>query len=255
MEIWMKKLASNLDIQLMCLPGLLGSSRRCFPLWCLVFQSIFSTKDFAHTSHFACKLIFHVNTVSNLTSETSKPSNIIPFESQELSTDSLDDADNNAINMLFMLHENIILKGGKRITWEVTYLGPQYLDEILQHKAWNRNGHNFFVDGILLSSMDVLDISTIPVSVEQYANELPKLTWEQLHHISHPYILDDDQQEVMGLHYKMNHLPLPAMITLAEKENSTTKNLNSNTGFQFACLTSLAQLIANHDAWKGKRFI
>jgi hypothetical protein len=29
--------------------------------------------------------------------------------------------------------------------------------------------------------------------------------------------LDNDQQEFMGLHYTMNHLPLPAMITLAEK--------------------------------------
>jgi hypothetical protein len=54
----------------------------------------------------------YVNTVTNLTSETSKPSNIIPFGSQELFADSLDDADNDAINMLFMLHENIILKDG-----------------------------------------------------------------------------------------------------------------------------------------------
>jgi hypothetical protein len=65
--------------------------------------------------------------------------------------------------------------------------------------------------------MDAPNISTIPVSIEQYADELQKLTQEQIKHISHPQILDDDQQEFMGLHYKMNHLPLPAMITLAEK--------------------------------------
>jgi hypothetical protein len=65
--------------------------------------------------------------------------------------------------------------------------------------------------------MDVPNISTILVSVEQCANELQKLTQEQHQHISHPQILDDDQQEFMGLHYKMNHLPLPAMITLAQK--------------------------------------
>ncbi len=35
--------------------------------------------------------------------------------------------------------------------------------------------------------------------------------------MSHPQILDDDQQELMKQHYRMNHLPLPAMITLAEK--------------------------------------
>jgi hypothetical protein len=104
-----------------------------------------------------------VNAVTNLTSETIKHSTIIPFESQELSADSLNDADNDAINMLFMLHEKIILKDGKEITQEVTYLGPQYSDEILQQKIQNRNGHKFLVDGTLISSMDVPDISTIPV--------------------------------------------------------------------------------------------
>ncbi len=65
--------------------------------------------------------------------------------------------------------------------------------------------------------MDAPDISTIPVSVEQYVDELQKLIQEQLKHVSHPQVLDDDQQEFMGLHYNMNHLPLPAMITLVEK--------------------------------------
>jgi hypothetical protein len=65
--------------------------------------------------------------------------------------------------------------------------------------------------------MDAPDISNIPVSIEQYATEIPKLTQEQIRSISHPQILDDDQREFMGLHCKMNHLPLPAMITLAEK--------------------------------------
>ena len=78
--------------------------------------------------------------------------------------------------MLFMLNENIILKDGKGITREVTYLGPQFSDEILQHKVRNKNGHEFLVDGTLLSSMDTPDISTIPISVIQYANELQKLT-------------------------------------------------------------------------------
>jgi hypothetical protein len=41
--------------------------------------------------------------------------------------------------------------------------------------------------------MDVPDISTIPISVEQYTNELQKLTQDQLQHISHPHILVDDQ--------------------------------------------------------------
>ena len=83
----------------------------------------------------------YTNAVRDSTSEIStKPSNVIPFESQGLVNDSLDNSDDNAINklfnnMLFMLHENIILKDGKGITQEVSYLGPQFSDEILQHKV------------------------------------------------------------------------------------------------------------------------
>jgi hypothetical protein len=119
----------------------------------------------------------YANAVTDSTAESSsKPTHVIPFESQEFVDDSLDDSDNDAINMLFMLHENIILKDGKGITREVTYLGPLFSDEILQHKVRSKNGHEFLIDGILLSSMDTPDISTIPVSVEQYANDLQKLT-------------------------------------------------------------------------------
>jgi hypothetical protein len=41
--------------------------------------------------------------------------------------------------------------------------------------------------------MDAPNIGTIPASVEQYMNELQKLTYEQLKHVSHPQVLDDDQ--------------------------------------------------------------
>ncbi len=94
---------------------------------------------------------------------------------------------------LLPTHENIILKDGKGITQEVSYLGPQFSDEILQHKVRNKNGHKFLVDGTLLSSMNAPDVGTIPFSVEQYANELQKLTREQFKHVSHPQVLDDDQ--------------------------------------------------------------
>ncbi len=101
--------------------------------------------------------------------------------------------------------------------------------------------------------MDVPDISNIPVSVEQYTNEVQKLTWEQLQHISHTQILDNDQHKFMGLHYKMNHLPHLAMITLAGKGKLNRNLPNSNTAFRFACLASLAWLIANHGTQKGKK--
>jgi hypothetical protein len=84
-----------------------------------------------------------------LTPDEIRPSNVIPRDSQELSSSSFNesDDDDDTINMLFMLNENVILKDCKGIRWEVTYLGRQYSVEILQHKIWIRNGHNFLVDG------------------------------------------------------------------------------------------------------------
>jgi hypothetical protein len=87
----------------------------------------------------------------------------------------------------------------------------------LKHKFWTRNDTEFFVDGILLSSLKAPDIATIPLTPEQYTVDLPKMMESELEQISKPQSLDSYQQEFMELHYKLSHFPLPAMITLAEK--------------------------------------
>ncbi len=61
------------------------------------------------------------------------------------------------------------------------------------------------------------DIAKIQLTPEQYQIDLPKLTDLELMQILTPQTLDSDQQEFMELHYKLSHLPLPAMIVLAEK--------------------------------------
>jgi hypothetical protein len=58
----------------------------------------------------------HSSYSNTVTDSESEASNVIPFESEELVVGSIDDSNDNAINMLFMLHENIILKDGKGIT-------------------------------------------------------------------------------------------------------------------------------------------
>jgi hypothetical protein len=87
----------------------------------------------------------------------------------------------------------------------------------LKHKIRTRNGSEFLVDGILLSSLDIPDIATIPITPEQYQIDIPKLTELELMQISTPQTLDSDQREFMELHCKLSHLPFPAMIVLAEK--------------------------------------
>jgi hypothetical protein len=119
--------------------------------------------------------------------------------------------------MLFMHNENILFKDGKGITREVTYLRPNLSEGVVKHRIRTQHDIKFLVDGVFLCSLDAPDISTIPVSVEQYATKLPKLMCQQLEQILDPQMLDNDQHELMEIHYKMNHLPLPALITLAEK--------------------------------------
>jgi hypothetical protein len=129
---------------------------------------------------------------------------MIPFDDEvQVSNDACD----NDINTLFMLHESVIFKDGKGITHQVMYLGPQIIEKVLIHKIHTENETELFVDAILLSSLNTLHIGTIPVTSEQYVAELPKLTRQQIEQISNPEILDDDQCVFMGLHFKMNHLP------------------------------------------------
>ncbi len=150
-----------------------------------------------------------------MTSDTTHPSNIIPFANNKVQ--QLMANDDEDTNMLFMSNETVMFKDGKGINQKGTYLGPNLTDGILKHKIQTRNDTEILVDGILLSSLDSLDIATIPLTPEQYTVDLPKLTESELEKISKPQSLDSDQREFMELHYKLSHLPLLAMISLAEK--------------------------------------
>ncbi len=107
-------------------------------------------------------------------------------------------------------------KTGEASLVKWNYLGPHIVDNILKHKIHTEDDTYLLIDNILVSSIITPGICTIPVTVEQFVTKLPKLTRQQIEQISNPEILDDDQHEFMGLHCKMNHLPFPAMIHLAE---------------------------------------
>jgi hypothetical protein len=64
--------------------------------------------------------------------------------------------------MLCMMNETVIFKDGKGINQEVMFFGPILSDGILKHKIQTCNDTEFLVDGILISSLDALDIATIP---------------------------------------------------------------------------------------------
>ncbi len=175
--------------------------------------------------------------------------NIIPFNDNEVQPVT-DEVDDGQINMSFMINKTVIFKDGKGITQEITYLGPVLTDGILKHKIRTQNDTDFLVDGILLSSLDLPDIATIPVTVEQYAVELPKLTHPQLEQISNPQTLDDDQHELLNLHYKMNHHPLPTMIALTEK-GKIKKRLAKLKNWLPICMSCIFGM-AHHKPWQYK---
>ena len=146
---------------------------------------------------------------------------MILFDDDEVHA-SADESDDD-INTLLMLNETIVFKDGKGLTRQVTYLGPHILDKVLKHKIRTQNDTEFFVDAILLLPLNVPNIGAIPVTLEQYVAELPKLTHQQIEQISNPQTLDDNQREFMALHFKINHLPFLAMITLAENKRINEK--------------------------------
>jgi len=75
--------------------------------------------------------------------------------------------------MLFMTNETVIFKDGKGINREVTYLGPILSDGILKHKTRTQNESEYLADGVLLSSLNIPDIATIPLRPEQYQIDIP----------------------------------------------------------------------------------
>ncbi len=79
-----------------------------------------------------------------------------------------------------MLNETILFKDREGITREVTYLGPNLSAVVLKHRIRTQHGTKFLVDGVFLCSLDAPDISTVPVSVEQYVIKLSKLMHQQL---------------------------------------------------------------------------
>ena len=129
-----------------------------------------------------------------------------PIKSNDISDD----------DTLFMTNESVIFKDGQGRSEDALYIGPIVQDDTVQHKIKRADGKEYLVDSVHLSPIDEPDISNVPITTEEFALELPNLTREQLDQIAHPEILDDDQRELMALHCKLNHIPLPALITMAE---------------------------------------
>ena len=122
-------------------------------------------------------------------------------------------------NMLFMDNESIKFNDGNGTNDSAVYMGPVSHGYILKHKIRRYDNEEYLVDREHISSITVPEISNFPILIEEYAYKLHNLTTSQLKDISKPEILDKDKQDLVSLHDRMNHLPFPAMIKLAENGN------------------------------------
>ena len=115
-------------------------------------------------------------------------------------------------------------------------MGPVSHGYILKHKIRRSDNEEYLVDREHISSITVQDISNVTISIEEYASKLHNLTPLQLKDIANTEILDKDQQDLVSLHNKMNHLPFPAMIKLSENGN-IDKNFAKLKNRQPVCMS------------------
>ena len=117
--------------------------------------------------------------------------------------------------MLFMMNESLKFNDGNGTNDTETYVGLVLHDDILKHKIRQSDDAEYLVYREHISSLTVPDIANVSIYVKKYASELHNLTPEQLKNIANPDTLDNNQQYLIALQIKMNHLPLSAMMKLS----------------------------------------
>jgi hypothetical protein len=81
-------------------------------------------------------------------------------------------------------------------------------------------GNKFEARTAMLIPEDVVDLSSIPQTSDEYYKEAASLSPDDLDHIVNPQTLSPDQQEFLRLHHKMGRLPFPRLIRFAETKGS-----------------------------------
>ena len=177
---------------------------------------------------------------SPIPSYASFGSSIVPFNDDEIECD----------NMLFIADESVTFNNGKGEHNVVSYIGPSERENGLKHQIKTSDDTELLVDGVMLKSLDQPDISSVPITIEQYASELPNLTTNELQQIATPEILDNDQKELMELHCKMNHAPFPTLIKMAES-NKIPKKLSKLKNRIPVCMSCVFGM-SHRKPWRTK---
>ena len=88
---------------------------------------------------------------------------VVPYDEDKIDSD----------NMLFMSNGSIIFNSGQGGHETVKYIGPTENDSGLKHQIKKADDTEFLVDEVMLRLSNQPDISSVPVTAEQYVLELP----------------------------------------------------------------------------------
>ena len=89
--------------------------------------------------------------------------------------------------------------------------------DVDMYNVCDGNGVTYYVKGLNLIAEEDPDISCIPQTTKQYGNDAKHLDDAALENIANPKILSPEQQELLSLHNRLDHLPFPRLIKMAEQ--------------------------------------
>ena len=81
----------------------------------------------------------------------------------------------------------------------------------------DNNSNTYHVVASTLNPEDEPDVATIPQTREQYCMESATLTLADLKHVVNPKILSPEQQELISIHNRLDHIPFLCLIKMAEE--------------------------------------
>ena len=105
----------------------------------------------------------------------------------------------------------------------MVYVGPVLEGGIHCHKIKCSNGEHYIVDNDHLAAKNAIDLAIVPQQVQDYLNAAATLSKHQLKQVAHPITLGDNQKLLLEFHNRMNHLPFPQLIKLAQEDKLPTR--------------------------------
>ena len=86
-----------------------------------------------------------------------------------------------------------------------------------EYSVSDEEGNNFETARHKLIPEDTPDVASIPQTHDQYVEEAKLLSAVDLKHVLEPQIISPDQQQLLSIHHKLDHLPFPHLFKMAEK--------------------------------------